>query len=82
MTWVYSVTEYMHINKDCSLSCFCRMSLQVFQLHFQSFSISMSTWPFLMLPIRHTPVTSFGVVRIMVLFSLPYSSVYNSSVVL
>ena len=42
---------------------------------FPVFSISMSIWSLLMLPILHIPVTSFGVVRIMVLFSLPYSSV-------
>ena len=41
------------------------------------FSVSMSTWSLLMLPILHIPVTSFDVVRIMILIS-----VLNSSVVL
>ena len=44
---------------------------------FPIFSVSMSTWSLLMLPILHIAVTSFGVVRIVVL-----SSVQNSSVVL
>ena len=57
-----------HLKRVNFQVCIWRRALD----HFSDipYSVSMSTWSLLMLPILHIPVTSFGMVRIMILISV------------